>query len=289
LYVNGGGNRNVGTMGYVQVRMSPTAMLHRQQGRFLIELVVASAGLLACALLAFKMTKGFDTSLRQSMQALREADAEKRRLIGRVNTAVEDERKAIALEIHDELNATLIAVRLESQQIAQLAGQAGQDEAIRSKAHAITKLALGLYNSGRSLVRRLRPEVLDMLGLEGAIEEMVRQYDSNHPDCCFTLRTTGDFGGLDSGVAISVYRLVQEALSNVVKHSRATSAVVELVREGDSLRLLVSDNGIGFDPVSVAAGIGIVGMKERVHALDGSFTMDSSRGTRITITLATGS
>jgi two-component system sensor histidine kinase UhpB len=290
LYITGGGNRNVGTMGYVQVRMSPTAMLRKARSRFQLELAVALAGLLACAGLAWKMTSGFADSLQASMQAVRAADAEKRRLLQRVTTAVEDERKAIALEIHDELNATLIAVRLEAQQIAALAaGSADQGGApalqIRDKAQAIVKLALGLYNSGRTLVRRLRPEMLDMLGLQGALEEMVRQVGSSHPSCRFTLQAEGDFAGLDGDAAISAYRIVQEALSNIVKHARATAAGVEVARCDDALQISVADNGIGFDPARTAAGIGLAGMRERVQALGGSFAMDCASGTRIAITL----
>lgn len=287
LYVTGGGNRNVGTMGYVQVRMSPTALLRKARSRFQLELAVALAGLTACAALAWKMTSGFADSLQASMKAVRAGDAEKRRLLQRVTTAVEDERKAIALEIHDELNATLIAVRLEAQQISVLAEGAGGSgaEQIRDKAQAITRLALGLYNSGRTLVRRLRPEMLDVLGLQGALEEMVRQVGSSHPACKFTLHTEGDFAGIGGDEAISAYRIVQESLSNIVKHARAQAASVEVVRRGDALQIDVADDGTGFDPARTAAGIGLAGMRERVQALGGTFEMDCASGTRIAITL----
>ncbi|MCE3263062.1 MAG: sensor histidine kinase [Pseudoduganella sp.] len=287
LYVTGGGKRNVGTMGYVQVRMSPTALLRKARQRFQLELAVALAGLLACAGLAWRMTSGFAASLQASMQAVRAADAEKRRLLQRVTTAVEDERKAIALEIHDELNATLIAIRLEAQQIDGLAQRGEEDAAqkIRDKAQAITKLALGLYNSGRSLVRRLRPEMLDMLGLQGALEEMVRQTGSSHPACRFTLRAEGDFAGIDGEAAICAYRIVQEALSNIVKHARASAASVAVVRRADALHIDVADDGVGFDPARTADGVGLAGMRERVQALGGSFAMDCASGTRIAITL----
>ncbi|MGW8393695.1 sensor histidine kinase [Pseudoduganella sp. HUAS MS19] len=296
LYVTGGGNRNVGTMGYVQVRMSPTAMLRKARSRLQLELAVALAGLMACAGLAWQMTSGFAASLQASMQAVRAADAEKRRLLQRVTTAVEDERKAIALEIHDELNATLIAVRLEAQQIAGMAtamledgtgalGGTAPAAQIRDKAQAITRLALGLYNSGRTLVRRLRPEMLDMLGLQGALEEMVRQVGSSHPACRFSLKSEGDFGGLDGDAAISAYRIVQEALSNIVKHARASTASVEVARHSGALQIAVTDDGTGFDPARTAAGVGLAGMRERLQALGGSFAMDCSSGTRIAITL----
>ncbi len=218
------------------------------------------------------------------------ADADKRKLIQKVNTIVEDERKSIALEIHDELNASLIAARLESQRILALAGKADLDPAaldeIKLKAQSIIKLTLGLYNSGRTLVRRLRPEVLDMLGLHGAVEEMTALYDRGHPACRFSYGATGDFARLENGLAISAYRIIQEALSNVVKHAGATRVAVRLALDAQALRITVEDDGVGFDPAVAVAGIGIIGMRERVYAANGSIALDSgAAGTRIEIAL----
>lgn len=279
----GASGLTVETVGYVRVTMSPSALLLKQTRRFYVELAVGSLGLLACVLLAWQLAKGLEASLHASMRALREADDEKRRLIRKVNTAVEDERQSIALEIHDELNATLIAVRLEAQRIADLSPEG---EA-RDKAQSIIKLALGLYNSGRSLVRRLRPEVLEMLGLDGAVEEMVRHYDSARSGCRFELQALGDFSGLEKNIAISAYRIVQEALSNVVKHARATHSTVELMQEQGALHMRIADNGRGFDPAQASSGIGLVGMRERVYAFNGSVAVDTglAAGTRITIVI----
>jgi two-component system sensor histidine kinase UhpB len=223
-------------------------------------------------------------------EALR-ADADKRKLIQKVNNIIEDERKSIAIEIHDELNASLIAVRLEAQSIAQLASKAAPAPAIDGigqKAQSITKLALDLYASGRRLVRRLRPEVLDMLGLHGAVEEMLRHYDSGS-GCRFEFQSEGDFARLESELAISAYRIVQEALSNVLKHARANSAHVTLALSDpeNALHITVADNGVGFDPGSSSEGIGIIGMRERVYALHGRFELRSSpgEGTVVHITL----
>ena len=223
-------------------------------------------------------------------EALR-ADADKRKLIQKVNSIIEDERKSIAVEIHDELNASLIAVRLEAQSIGALAGkaEAGPEvEEIRVKAQAITRLALDLYANGRRLVRRLRPEVLDMLGLHGAVEEMLRHYDSGS-GCRFAFHSEGDFSRLGNELAISAYRIVQEALSNVMKHAGASNAQVTLVLddEHDVLRIAVEDDGQGFDPAVSSEGIGIIGMRERVYALHGTMAVRSApqRGTTVEITL----
>lgn len=224
------------------------------------------------------------------------ADAEKRRLIHKVNAIVENERQSIAVEIHDELNASLIAVRLESERIAKIAAKAESDERftpvfqeIQERAKAVVKLALDLYANGRNLVRRLRPEVLDMLGLEGAIEEMLRLYNAAHEDCHFDFASKGDFAQLDPDLAISAYRIVQEACSNILKHAQAKNVDITLQMRADksSLTINVFDDGIGFDPDQVVAGIGISGMRERVLAWGGEFNLLSQvgEGTRILITL----
>jgi two-component system sensor histidine kinase UhpB len=223
-------------------------------------------------------------------EALR-ADADKRKLIQKVNSIIEDERKGIAIEIHDELNASLIAVRLEAQSIGQLAAKAPAGPAIdeiRQKAQSITRLALDLYANGRRLVRRLRPEVLDMLGLHGAVEEMLRHYDSGS-GCRFEFESTGDFSRLGNELAISAYRIVQEALSNIMKHSNAGAARValSLSERENALHIEVGDDGVGFDTASASEGIGIIGMRERVYALHGSFEVRSTpgKGTLVAITL----
>ena len=223
-------------------------------------------------------------------EALR-ADADKRKLIQKVNNIIEDERKSIAVEIHDELNASLIAVRLESQTIQQLAAKAPpspETGQIAAKAQAITKLALDLYANGRRLVRRLRPEVLDMLGLHGAVEEMVSHYRSGS-GIAFEFHTEGDFSRLNNELAISAYRIVQEALSNIMKHAHAGAAHVSLILsdEDDALHIEVGDDGEGFDPALASEGIGIIGMRERVFAVGGTIQVRSQpgRGTTVAIKL----
>ncbi len=226
-----------------------------------------------------------------SRNAALRADADKRKLIQKVNTIIEDERKSIAVEIHDELNASLIAARLEAQSIGLLAAKLPPgpevDEILR-KSQAITKLALDLYANGRRLVRRLRPEVLDMLGLHGAVEEMLRHYGSGS-DCRFEFHSEGDFSRLGNELAISAYRIVQEALSNVMKHSGARHASVSLVLpDGDDvLRIEVEDDGKGFDPALASEGIGIIGMRERVYALHGTIEVRAApgKGTEVVIAL----
>ena len=147
-----------------------------------------------------------------------------------------------------------------------------------------------MYGAGaRRLVWRLRPEVLDMLGLHGAVEEMIRHYDASHPECHFQFHSDGDFSGLESELAISAYRIVQEALSNVLKHAGATHAqvVMTLSEQDDTLHIEIADDGAGFHTASASSGIGIIGMRERVYALGGTidFSSEPDKGTVIGIAL----
>ena len=231
-------------------------------------------------------TRDLEASRNEALKA----NAEKRKLIQKVHSVVEDERKSIAIEIHDELNASLIAARLESQRILQLATNMPDSAAVQeicSKAQAIIQISRDLYASGRSLVRRLRPEVLDMLGLHGAVEEMVLHYDNTHADCDFELDASGDFGQLDIALAISAYRIIQEALSNVIKHAHASRVRVGLRLLPEMLEINISDDGRGFDAETTAAGIGLIGMRERVAGWNGQMRVSSAAetGTRLQIAL----
>lgn len=238
--------------------------------------------------------------LNQSRNEALKADAEKRRLIHKVNTIVEAERQSIAVEIHDELNASLIAVRLESERIARIASKAEMEgnlqayAEIQTRAKAVVDMALSLYANGRNLVRRLRPEVLEVMGLQGAIEEMLRLYNDSRdsrdgvdavPVCHFEFVANGEFTNLHPEIAISAYRIVQEACSNIIKHAQAQHARISISLEPvppaggvAGLFIEVHDDGVGFDTEQASAGIGLSGMRERVAVINGRFDLSSSPG-----------
>jgi two-component system sensor histidine kinase UhpB len=128
-----------------------------------------------------------------------------------------------------------------------------------------------------------------MLGLHGAVEEMIRHYDATHPECHFEFHSEGDFTGLGSELAISAYRIIQEALSNVLKHAGATHAQVSLMLSDDEdmLHIEIDDDGAGFSTGTTSSGIGIIGMRERVYAMGGKidFSSEPNKGTVIAIAL----
>lgn len=227
--------------------------------------------------------------LEHAIERVSVADAEKRRLIARGNALVEEERRRIAGEIHDDLSSALVAMRLIALSLVEDARKARQKRLMQAADH-IARRAEDLYRRARVIVKRLRPEVLDALGLVGAIEELVRQYDEIHPNCRFRLRSPDSLGAVPDDIAIAIYRIVQEALTNVVKHARATECAVSIDRtsDGAALRLAVEDDGVGIpEPAPVTTGLGLVGMRERAAAFGGSMVFGDAAGggTRVEATI----
>jgi len=235
------------------------------------------------------------SALQSAIEAANEAGEEKRRLIAQGNTLIEEERRRIAMEIHDDLNASLIFVQLEAQRIAALAAkfEDGEDaQEIATVAQRISVTTADIYTAARSIIKQLRPEVIDTLGLKGAIQEIVRNFDLAHPACRFSLRAESDFPSLPPQLTIAAYRVIQEALSNVVKHAQASNATVALLhnRERETVSITVEDDGIGFNAEKrTASGIGLIGIRERVTAVGGFVKVTSApgSGTKITIELPT--
>lgn len=227
--------------------------------------------------------------LQQAVDQVREADAEKRRLIMHSNARVEEDRRRVALDLHDHLGAALISVRLEAAALLAKAEAAGDEEGARG-AQRIFATAESLYSSTRSIVKSLRPEAIDTLGLAGAIEDMVHNLDKPHSGCSFEFNVDRDWPDLRGEAAMPAFRVVQEALNNAVKHAQATRVSVDLTldREDDRLRIVVSDDGLGFDSeVMGRAGFGLIGMRERVAAVGGEMAIVSTpgRGTRVSLSL----
>lgn len=226
-------------------------------------------------------------ALREAMERIRVSDDEKGRLIARGNELVEDERRRISTEIHDDLNAVLVSVRMDAEALASSAGENGQHEA-RAVALRVVRQLDTIYGRARAIVRKLRPEILDALGLAGAVEETVRSFREADRNCKFEL-TTQALPSVPESVSIAAYRMLQEALSNVVKHAAATHCRVTLRITGQNqIALIVEDDGRGFAPAEIgSSGLGLVGMRERAAAMRGTFDVQSSpgSGTRLTITL----
>ncbi|RZL02901.1 MAG: HAMP domain-containing protein [Rubrivivax sp.] len=223
--------------------------------------------------------------LQDAVHLARQANAEKRRLIVRSNAVVEEERRRIALDIHDHLGAALISVRLEASGLAARARGLG-DADMEADARRIAATAESIYGTTRDIVKRLRPEVIDTLGLAGAVEELVRNAGHVFAQARFSYHAEPGLPELRGELAMPAYRVAQEALNNIVKHSQASQVAVRLSKapDGQRLRMVIEDNGVGFDTwAQDGAGTGLIGMRERVAAVGGELSISASPGQGATV------
>ncbi|WP_186058007.1 sensor histidine kinase [Burkholderia gladioli] len=231
--------------------------------------------------------------LQRALTRLVETDIERRRLIAHGNDVVEEERRRIAIELHDQFNASLLAVKLRASALFGRRSTTLDNAEIEAIAATIITSAEQLYDDARRMIKRLHPEILDMLGLEGAIREAVRLFNESVADCRLDYAVdASELPPLPQKIAITAYRVVQEGLSNVVKHSHATSAQVRLHWDSASsrIRLTIADNGNGFVQGEKATGFGLLGMRERVESVGGDLHIASAIdvGTVLTVDLRLG-
>ena len=197
----------------------------------------------------------------------------------------EGERRRIAAELHDSLGQNLLIIKNR----ALLGAMAATDHArAREEFAEIDTSVTQSIEEVRQIAYNLRPYHLDRLGLTQALEDMIERV-ADASGITFSTQIDGVDGLLLEDAEIGLFRIVQESLNNIVKHSAASRAGVEVVREGPRLRIRIWDNGKGFTPRAgdTAGGFGLAGMAERVRMLGGVRTIESlpGRGTRVSIEL----
>lgn len=191
--------------------------------------------------------------------------ADQRAVSRLVHERVEEERKRVARELHDELGQSLTAIRL----IATSLGRAEPAAQARGIAQ-IGEIAAGLYDSVHRIVRELRPAVLEQPDLAAAVDDLAREWRLRHSETALELELQGDLGDLGETTTLALFRAVQEALTNVLKHAAATCVVLRLVRDEGGVRLEVSDDGRGAGSAADGSRHGLAGMRERIVALGGT-------------------
>jgi two-component system, NarL family, sensor histidine kinase UhpB len=185
----------------------------------------------------------------------------------------ESERKALARELHDELGQYLNAIKTDAVTI-QTKG-ATDVESLKRSAAAIVSHCDHLQDVLRSLIGQLRPVGLDVLGLRAALEHFLDRIQQRTPERKISIHLEGDLDDLDENVSLTVYRIIQEGLTNVSRHSGARHVELKVVRsaerrsESDLVELSLVDDGRGMNPASKTAGLGLIGMRERVEMLAG--------------------
>lgn len=206
-----------------------------------------------------------------------------RKFSNRITKLLEFERKTIASEIHDKFNPTLIAIKLHSEEIVNLSSDIDNNQKICNLSNKIVSMATNGYSSSRKLVKRLRPEIIDTLGLVGALEELVTSYDNISNQRSYVCNITGDYSDIDENISIAIYRVVQEAIINTIKHTSATEVKINLTNL-DGFQLTIEDNGEGMKSDNVVEnGIGLISMKEQIYSVGGELKINSvlERGTQI--------
>ena len=217
---------------------------------------------------------------RQRYQALARSRLELEGLSARLVQAQEEERRSISRELHDEVGQSLGALLVELGQLSKLVPPA--DRVTLAQVTHIKSIAESAVKSIRDIALLLRPPMLDDLGLVPALEWQAREI-SRRSDMEVEVHSQSVSEDLGDEIKVTIYRLVQEALSNAATHASAKNAGVTVVQGPDKITVEVSDDGDGFDP-GRKRGMGILGMEERVRRLGGALAIQSAPGKGATIT-----
>jgi signal transduction histidine kinase len=198
----------------------------------------------------------------------------------------ENERSQIALNLHDDLGQKLTAINLD---IAWFKSRIGvQSKPVREKLEDMSLMIKESVESIREISSFLRPAILFDLGLVTAINYQLKNFEKQTGIKCIFNCDPQDIV-LDESISIVIYRILQESLTNIARHSGATETVVALKRTGTNIMVMIKDNGIGIDKdkINSISSLGIAGIKERIKSFNGKITIGSEKGagTRIKIVI----
>jgi two-component system sensor histidine kinase UhpB len=212
---------------------------------------------------------------------------ENRQLTQLIQNHIEDERRSLARELHDELGQYVTAIKTFAVAIANKAKDKSPD--IAANAQTIVGAANQIYEGMHSIIRQLRPGALDNLGLSETLRDAMHYWQTLHANVRFELKLNGQLDDLGESLNINVYRIVQESINNALKHAQAKSIEVSLTLLENELQLLIKDDGVGMNLASVdqSQHFGLLGIRERVQGFHGSFSLlsEPNRGTAIHINI----
>lgn len=223
--------------------------------------------------------------------ALERSAGQNQRLTSKLIRVQDEEQRRLARELHDELGQSVTAIQVDA---AAIMGNGQQNALLLESATAIIEVAQRMHRIIRGELHRLRPESLEDFGLVAALRELVDAWQRRNPTvtCTFDPEENLDIQGGET--ALTIYRGVQEALTNVARHSMATKVDIQLRKvangRGDRLMLAVRDNGRGMTPAPKEHGFGLLGMRERAASLGGSLAIpiDAQPGFRFELELPAG-
>jgi len=243
---------------------------------------------MAVSLIWFSARRYFEAQrelqLRRAAEtSLEHALAENQRLALSYVDMRESEHKALARDLHDELGQYVNAMKLDAFTLRDAAAE--QQPAIQAAAQAMITNLDRVYGVLRGLIGQLRPVGFDDLGMVAALEHFIDEWRARLPAVTIDLSTGEDLDPLDETRGLVVYRLVQEAMTNMARHSAATQVRVAIHRSaaGNRIDVVITDDGQGADLSVPRKGLGLIGMRERVTALGGELTLATAPGQGFTI------
>jgi two-component system sensor histidine kinase UhpB len=208
-------------------------------------------------------------------RTLRRLSRDNRGLLRRIVSLQDDERRDMARELHDELGPLLFGIRANT--VALLEAIPPGKAELGSAAEGILQSVETLQQANRRILDRLRPLYIQELGLERSIQTLLQNANAQAPDLALTSQIDAKLNAIDGLLSQTVYRVIQEAVTNVLRHARADSMHVRAAIEDRELVVEISDNGIGF-PADGLLGRGLTGMLERVRALSGTLQLLREEG-----------
>jgi len=225
------------------------------------------------------------TERRRAEEALRTSRERLRRLAARIEATREEERTTIAREVHDELGQSLTGIKMDLAWLGDHLAKA-EPETFNERLRAAEALADSTLDGMRNLAARLRPSLLDDLGLTAAIEWQVKEF-ADRAGCRFDLDLTDEDIGIERERDTAVYRILQEALTNVARHAQASRVSVNLEAYSDTIELIIADDGKGICDRALegVTSMGLTGMRERAGALGGQVDIRPrpGGGTRVSL------
>jgi PAS domain S-box-containing protein len=240
-----------------------------------------------------RLSDGSSVSIGQDISERKRAEEERRRLLQRLITAQEDERRHLSRELHDNLGQYLSALLLGLESLARLPDLPPAAVNLLSYLTEATKqFELDVH----SVALELRPTTLDDLGLEPALSSFAREWAKRHDQRIKVVFNSSGFVDPDRrlpfDVEVAIYRVVQEALTNASRHSNAQIVSIILERDHTQVRVTIEDDGVGFDVEKMMMSspvenrrLGLLSMQERVQMVGGEFKIDSGAGTTIVVTI----
>jgi PAS domain S-box-containing protein len=196
-----------------------------------------------------------------------------RALAGRLIVSQEEERQRIARELHDDVSQKIALLNLEVDQMAHQTAANGERTRLEKVSSQVSEIADDLSD----LSHKLHPSRLHTLGLIESVRLLCDEI--SHQRQVNVIFDSAELPSVDPNVSLCLYRIAQEALHNIAKHSQARDASVQLTHDGNHVHLQIADSGVGFDPVSTEhGGLGLVSMRERVGVLKGNFVIHAAPG-----------